>query len=104
MANKNAKITISSVAKGITSLEPTFPKQSATVQVRGADVRFTTDGTLPVAGSDGLVAVDGSTILLENKKEINDFRAIREAAVDAVLQIAFEDRKKHATNFTDTPA
>lgn len=102
--NRNAKLTVSTVALALTSLEPDFAKQSATVQVRAAEVRFTTDGTLPVAGSDGLVAAVGATIILETRDEINDFRVIREGAVDAVLQIAFEDRKKHATNFTDTRA
>lgn len=102
--NKNAKLTVSAAVVALTSLEPTFSKQSATVQVREAEVRFTTDGSDPVAGADGLVAVVGATIILENREEINDFRAIREGAGDAILQIAFEDRKKHATNFTDTPA
>lgn len=103
--NQNAKLTVSSTAKGVMGLPAAAKAYSATVQVTENEVRFTVDGTLPVDGSDGLIAAVGSTILLENRDEVNKFRAILDGGgPDAVLQIVFEPRKKHATNFTNTEA
>lgn len=99
----NEKITISSLVLGLMSLVQ-GSAQSATVQITDAGIRFTIDGSTPVAGTTGLLAVDGATIILQTREEINGFRAIRDAAVDAVLQIVFEERQKHGTNFTNTRA
>lgn len=100
----NDTLTIGAAVKGLMSLAAGFPAQSATIQIEGAALRFTIDGTDPVAGTTGLIAVVGQTLILQTRDEINKFRGIRETGADTILQIAFEERPKHATNFTNTRA
>ena len=100
--NKNETLVISTDILGLMGVAEQHPSQSATLQVSGGDLRFTTDGTDPAV--NGSLAVDGSTVLLQNRNEITSFRGIRDGGSDVTLKITFEERTKHATNFTNTEA
>jgi hypothetical protein len=102
--NTNQTLTVDGNVKALMGLN-IGAAQFATVQVTGNDARFTFDGTNPVSGTFGLLAFDGAVILLENRNEIENFRVIRDGGgPDVILQIAFETRQQHASNFTNTEA
>jgi hypothetical protein len=65
----------------------------AQITVDTAPIRFRTDGGLPEAASLGHVVGAGDMILLENRNELRDFRAIRTTAVSGILNITYTEGK-----------
>ncbi len=53
------------------------------------DIRWTVDGTAPVAGTTGHLAQAGDVIELKGFGNITKFRAIREGASSGTLQVTY---------------
>lgn len=87
-------LTISSTALGLTeSVYKTGQHediQRAYITVEDASIRYWTDGSDPVAGSEGHLVPAGSAIELTLHESVNKFKAIRDGSTDAVLQITYE--------------
>jgi hypothetical protein len=64
--------------------------QRVYITVEDADIRYWTDGSDPVADSEGHLVTAGSAIELTLHKSVTGFRAIRNASTDAVLQVTYE--------------
>lgn len=99
---KHAQVTIGVAVGGIMGARGDFEANQATVQATGAACRFTLDrDNLPVAGTLGLLISENEAIQLESPEEISRFRAIRDSAVDCVLEINFDPRQTQPSNFGD---
>ncbi len=61
---------------------------SALVQVTGAPIRWTVDGTVPAAAT-GFRADPGTTLQITGPFDLQGFQVIREGAVDAGLTVQF---------------
>ena len=61
----------------------------ALMAVEAASIRFTTDGSQPIAASRGILANDGDIIELTSYNEVKLFRAVRTGAVSATLQVDY---------------
>lgn len=62
---------------------------NALCTVETASIRWTVDGTTPVAGGPGHLATAGEVIELHSIGEVRGFRAIRETGVSAVLRCSY---------------
>jgi hypothetical protein len=52
-------------------------------------LRYTTDGSTPVATSHGHVLLTGQALTLGNFQAMKSFRAVREGGADSKLQVTF---------------
>lgn len=86
-------MTYESLAVGATAVpltEGTYgacPNALCTVET--ASIRWTIDGTTPVAGGPGHLAAAGEVIELHTEAEVRGFRAIRETGTSAVLRCSY---------------
>jgi len=83
------KITVSTTAIGITESKKKNGANAcvgAFITVEDANVRFRLDGTAPTT-TEGHVLTSGQNLTLSNASDINNFSAIRDDAVDAVLRV-----------------
>lgn len=62
---------------------------NALCTVETAAIRWTVDGTTPVAGGPGHLAQAGEAIELHTIAEVRGFRAIRESGVSAALRCSY---------------
>lgn len=84
---KQAALTVSNVAVGLTVPAVTPKPTWAFVTVESNSIRFWVDGSTPTT-TEGHLAEAGDTIRLEGVDEIRKFLAIRVSA-DAVIQATF---------------
>ncbi len=99
---KHGSVLVTSAVRSIAEALGDFPAKCAIVQSTGAAVRFTVDSdTAPVGGGPGHLIVENQAVLLESAEEIANFQVIRDAGVDATLEITFDPRQRQASNFGD---
>lgn len=88
-------ITIDDTAGGIgftsskisvPSAQGTLKASKAEFKVEVAPIRFTRDGTPPVAATTGILGDIGDIITVEGRENIENFRAIRDTATNAVIR------------------
>jgi len=86
-------ITVSTAVKTLTSTKyaPSGGGQvfHALISINGADVRYTMNGTDPVAGSIGHLLSDGDAMVIYGKESIMNFKCIRNASTDALLAATY---------------
>lgn len=63
--------------------------QGAMLTVENQSLRYTIDGTAPVATSLGHLAVAGDVIVLDSYQKVKDFQAIREGGTDSVIEVTY---------------
>lgn len=63
--------------------------KSALITVEGADIRFTTDGTAPVAATVGHKVLSGGSFTVNGFQNVAGLKMIRNAAVDATVHITY---------------
>lgn len=64
--------------------------RGALIEVDGANsIRYTEDGTTPVAATTGRVLNQADVMVLDGYQAIVAFKAIREGASDATLQVTY---------------
>jgi len=63
--------------------------KAAVITVEAQPIRWTIDGTAPVATSLGHTAVATDVIFLDSLQKIVNFRAIRDGAIDSVLEVTY---------------
>ena len=98
------KLTVSNSVKTLTagkyrhfSDEVAVGATNALVSARSAlitteatnGLRFTLDGTAPVAGTTGHLLAGGSSLTLSGFGSLVNFKAIRESASDAVIHVTY---------------
>jgi hypothetical protein len=88
-------LTVSSTSKSLTETVYTAGKsreyaERAFITVEDADIRYWANGTDPVAGTSGHLLAAGDSLVLTKSHSIRNFRAIRDGATDAVLQVSYE--------------
>lgn len=81
------KITISSAAISLASVQKENAVR-ALITVENGDMRVKTDGSAPTQ-AEGMLIKEGYLLELVGNKEILDFKAIRKADVDVVLNITY---------------
>ena len=80
-------VTVSSVAIGMTVTAGNgFLPQAAEITVEDEAVRYFSDGTTPTS-TTGTEIEPGGQIILVNRGEVVQFRAIRRDAADATLRV-----------------
>lgn len=91
----NESITIDATAGGVgfTAGEIAVPSATGTVKAKKAEfkvetapIRFTRNGTAPVAGTTGTLGDIGDVITIEGVEDISRFRAIRDTGVSGVIK------------------
>jgi hypothetical protein len=63
--------------------------KSALITVEAADLRFTTDGTAPVASTTGHFIPAGVSFVINGYQNIAALQMIRNAAVDATIHVTY---------------
>jgi hypothetical protein len=81
------RLTVSATVVSLTP--PTAASNFAFITVESNPIRWTMEGTNPAAGGPGHLATAGSTITLYGKDQVTKFKAIREAAADATIEVTF---------------
>jgi len=81
-------ITVSNVAIGISAATLTIVTADGfcSGRVEGADIRVRSDGTNPTA-AEGILILENEIVTVKMLSNLVDFRAIRDAGVDATLKI-----------------
>jgi hypothetical protein len=87
MATDFESITVSTVAKTITSTLIDQHPDFGLVTVESAPVRFRLDGTAPTAAVGHVLEV-GDVLELRGMGELSKFQAIRRDGVDATLRVS----------------
>lgn len=88
MAAAYESVTVAGTAVGLTAA--TYAgNTNALLHVETAAVRFTVDGTTPVASGAGIPVAAGGLIELHNSDEIARFKAIRDTGVSATLRCQY---------------
>lgn len=92
-------ITVSTVPIGFTAskIAPTASQlqrdlgkaRAILVSVEAQTIRYTFDGTTPVAATTGHQAFDKDGLTFNNLQSMLNFRAVRDAGVDAKLQVTY---------------
>lgn len=85
---KQAALTVSNVAVGLTLPSTTPAAQWAKVTVETQSIRYWADGSTPTS-SEGHLAAAGDEIRLEGPGAVSKFRAIRATGSDGVIQATF---------------
>ena len=80
-------LTVGDAALGFASIPTTAVR--AFITVEDAAIRFRVDGDAPTT-LEGHVVNESDIILIESVSDIEDFQAIRDDAVDAVLKITYQ--------------
>ena len=88
LASVNAHVAVA-VADSVVPLTPPASAAGVLLQVTGADVRFTIDGTTPVGGSTGFLLYDTHDPLLVDLGNQVTLKFIRNATTSASLQYQF---------------
>jgi hypothetical protein len=63
--------------------------KSAKISVETNPIRYTLDGSVPLAGSIGHPVAAGAEIVLRSEEEIRAFQAIRTGGSDAFLEVTY---------------
>ena len=85
-------VTVAGTSKALTA--GTYStRRYALITVETAPIRFTLDGTPPVAATTGHLVYAGDQIELDSNEDITSFRAIRETATSATLQVTYSELK-----------
>lgn len=82
--------TVSTSAVGFASIP--LQANKAIVVVEDATIRYREDGTNPTS-SVGTKQFVNSTIIIEGRTRLTQFRAIRQGSTDALLSINYYERK-----------
>lgn len=90
MAKAFETITVSTTAIGLTTVTRDDANH-ALLTSEGADFRYRVDGTDPTA-SVGHLVLAGAVLVLEGRGELQNFKAIRDAAVDITLSVSYDKR------------
>lgn len=86
--------TVDNTAGGVSLTSGTYgTNRYAFITVETAPIRFTVDGTAPVAGGPGHLVYPGDTIKLESNEDIAQFKAIRETSTSGVLRVTYSELK-----------
>jgi hypothetical protein len=85
-------ITVSTTAIGITA-GIIDGHNHAVITSENADYRYRVDGTDPTASVGHLITA-GTPLILEGSREVNNFRAIRDAAADVTLSVTIDTRSR----------
>ena len=85
-------ITVSTAAIGITSAIR-LGQTHTLLTSESADYRYRVDGSDPTA-SVGHLVLAGVPLTLEGSRELVNFRAIRDAAVDITLSVTCDERSR----------
>lgn len=86
------RITVSTVVKTLTvpSHAVSLLKANyALMTIETAAIRWTVDGTDPAATSVGHLSAAGSIIELRGQDNVASFKAIRDTAVDGVIEVSY---------------
>jgi hypothetical protein len=87
-------ITVSTTAIGFAAAKiksesnGTIHPISAVFSTEDADIRISTDGTDPTA-SVGLLIETGTIVAIKGESDIRNFKAIRDAGTDAVINVTY---------------
>jgi hypothetical protein len=86
--------TVDATAGGVSLTSGTYStRRYALITVETAPVRFTVDGTAPVAATTGHLVNPGDIIKLDSNEDITAFRAIRETSTSGVLKVTYSELK-----------
>jgi hypothetical protein len=94
------KVTVDATVGGVSLTTATYEdhaaadavKKSATgakITVETQSIRYTEDGTAPVAAGAGTLATAGTQIILESYQAIKKFKAIRETGSSATIEVVY---------------
>ncbi len=90
------RLTVSNAVKTLTSsvynVEGTvgaLKARRASISVEAADVRYTNQGTDPVATTTGRLLPTGSILWLNSPQAIATWKGIREGSVDATIEVEY---------------
>lgn len=103
-SGKRETLTVSNSVKTLTASAYTYaasgaasgpqlgPKSAtgAVIQVQAQPIRFTLDGTNPVATTTGFLAAAGDQIYLNSQQELQSFKAIRDGGTDASCEVHYQ--------------
>ena len=93
-AQSYESVTVDATAGGVTLTAGTYStRRYALISVETATVRFTVDGTAPVAGGPGHLCQIGDIIELDSNEDITAFRAIRETATSGTIRATYSELK-----------
>ena len=68
---------------------PTIERVVVTLGPNGP-IRWLADGTDPAAATGHFAIPTGPPIILDNRNEIEEFRAIRQGSTDGVIEVAYQ--------------
>lgn len=85
------RLTVSTTSVVLPSIPTTA--NCAFITVEAQPIRYTIDGTVPVATSLGHLAIAAGVIELLSRDALMKFQAIRDGATDAVLEITYGYRQ-----------
>jgi hypothetical protein len=96
MPGKSEVLTVSTTTKQFTAAKYQVAPESAIgaviayVNIEDADIRFTLDGTTPnPATKTGIVWYAGTPLSIEGQANIKNFKAVRNAGVDASIYVTY---------------
>lgn len=92
-AGSTESITVADTAIGFTTSKILVDSQvgpvkasRAVFKIETAPVRFTEDGTAPVASTTGILASIGDIVTIDGKENVAAFRAIRDTSTSGVIK------------------
>lgn len=88
MSITRERVTVAGTAVGLTAATY-LAAQFATITVETAAIRFTLDGTAPVASTTGHLVQAGQTIELYGSDQIAGFKAIRDTGSSAAIEVTY---------------
>lgn len=88
MAITRERLTVAGTAVPLTAATH-VGAQFATLTVETAAIRFTLNGTAPVAGTTGHLVSAGQIIELYGREQIVGFQAIRDTGVSAAIEATY---------------
>lgn len=77
------------VSTAVVTLTPTSGANVAYITVEAQPLRYTLDGTNPVAATTGHLTLAAAVIRLYSSGQLSGFKAIRDGVTDAVLEITY---------------
>ncbi len=82
-------ITVAATAIGLTSTKLVANNTYVVLQVQAAQIRYTLDGTDPVAETTGFIGYVGDLIEVWGKDAMTDLRMIRETSTSANVEVLY---------------
>lgn len=88
-------VTVSTAVKTLTGsvYEPTSPDvprcRGALITVHAQPLRYTLDGTNPVAATTGHYAAVGTELFIKGYGNVKNFKAIRDGGTDAAIGVTY---------------